>query len=81
MRLGRFLAVVALNACWEKPQVRRRPNMVPQFCVWFIEFSVPELVLKNPITGALSHIVVGTDAFVSSSDYNVKPEMTQLAIE
>ncbi|XP_045525619.1 zinc finger protein 484-like isoform X2 [Pieris brassicae] len=43
--------------------------------------EVPELVLKNPVTGALSHIVVGTDALVSSVDYNVKGEMTELIVQ
>ncbi|CAK1553176.1 unnamed protein product [Leptosia nina] len=44
--------------------------------------EVPELILKNPVTGTLSHIVVGKDALVSSAEYNsVKGEFAELAID
>ncbi|XP_075990078.1 uncharacterized protein LOC142985658 [Anticarsia gemmatalis] len=45
--------------------------------------EVPEIVLENPVTGVMSHIVVGTDALVSSTDTltQVKGEMPHLTIE
>ncbi|XP_050677051.1 zinc finger protein 62 homolog [Leptidea sinapis] len=41
--------------------------------------GVPELVLKNPLTGVMSHIVVGTDPIVSSSQ-NIKAESNDYII-
>ncbi|KAJ2941787.1 hypothetical protein O0L34_g10594 [Tuta absoluta] len=46
--------------------------------------QVPEIVLENPVTGVMSHIVVGTDAMVTHSDvftHNIKGEVPHLTIK
>ncbi|KAI5637198.1 hypothetical protein NE865_10095 [Phthorimaea operculella] len=45
--------------------------------------QVPEIVLENPVTGVMSHIVVGTDAMVTHSDVftHVKGEVPHLTIK
>lgn len=42
--------------------------------------EVPEIVLENPVTGVMSHIVVGTDALVSSNPTRINGEMPTLTI-
>ncbi|XP_038221355.1 zinc finger protein 112-like [Zerene cesonia] len=45
--------------------------------------QVPELDIKNPLTGEITHIVVGTDALVSSADFSnlVKGESAEFAVD
>lgn len=42
--------------------------------------EVPEIVLENPVTGVMSHIVVGTDALVSRPDA-CKKDDTSMVVE
>ncbi|CAD0207140.1 unnamed protein product [Chrysodeixis includens] len=42
--------------------------------------EVPEIVLENPVTGVMSHIVVGTDALVSSNPARVNSDMPRVTI-
>ncbi|XP_059047577.1 zinc finger and BTB domain-containing protein 41-like [Achroia grisella] len=42
--------------------------------------EVPEIVLENPVTGVMSHIVVGSDALVSRPDMYDKEE-TSMVVE
>ncbi|XP_047543034.1 zinc finger protein 726-like [Vanessa atalanta] len=46
--------------------------------------GVPEIVLENPVTGVMSHIVVGTDGLVTSDTFTaqaVKGELPELIID
>ncbi|XP_047039620.1 zinc finger protein 354A-like [Helicoverpa zea] len=44
--------------------------------------EVPQIVLENPVTGVMSHIVVGTDALVSSDPltHTIKEDMPHLTV-
>ncbi|XP_063631073.1 zinc finger protein 888-like [Cydia splendana] len=43
--------------------------------------EVPEIVLENPVTGVMSHIVVGTDDMTRIETYRMKGELEELNIE